>query len=481
MYHYLQNVQNFINTFSYYYEINYIYNSIYFNSFVNAMKEINQKNMSNDENLLNENILLKTWFKNMDKEYDEKLRSLDFMNLLNNYVNSSLELINNTYLNININSQLTFHDFFDLYLKYTYSPFLSYTKELKLTDHEIVFQKDNIRLLHYLNNDNNNKQNRGSENKNMLLIIYAPINRFHILDLNSSKSVVRTLLNNDIDVYLLDWGYPDKKDNELTLKDYIDYIDDAVQTIIKFRSLTSSVSLAPTNRISILGYCWGGIFSLIYTATNSPYQKQINKLILMATPIDFSKDNTTVSLWSKSTNTDKIIRTFGHFDGYFLDSVFNMRNPAKFIYGKYFNLIKHLNDKEFVNTFFDVEKWLHDTPPIPGKLYKKIVNDCYKNNLLISGKMKLEDEKLIGKKEYDYNNSNDDYNKINMNRIAIPVLSIIAENDTLVSPMSSLAIDDNISSKEKVFFKHPGGHVSLCISEKAHQELWPKVSNWIKS
>ena len=95
--------------------------------------------------------------------------------------------------------------------------------------------------------------------------------------------------------------------------------------------------------------------------------------------------------------------------------------------------------------------------------------------------MKLEDEKLIGKKEYYYNNSDDDYNKINMNRITIPVLSIIAENDTLVSPMSSLAIDDNISSKEKVFFKHPCGHVSLCISDKTHQELWPKVSNWIKS
>ena len=37
----------------------------------------------------------------------------------------------------------------------------------------------------------------------------------------------------------------------------------------------------------------------------------------MATPIDFSKDNTTVSLWSKSIDNDKIIKTFGHFDGYF--------------------------------------------------------------------------------------------------------------------------------------------------------------------
>ena len=133
----------------------------------------------------------------------------------------------------------------------------------------------------------------------------------------------------------------------------------------------------------------------------------------MATPIDFSKDNTTVSLWSKSIDIDKIIETFGHFDGYLLDFVFNMRNPANF--AKYFTLWNNLDNKDFANIFFDVEKWLHDTPPIPGKLYKKIVNDCYKNNLLITGNMKLveEDEKLLEKEE-DNNN-----NKININKYII--------------------------------------------------------------
>jgi polyhydroxyalkanoate synthase subunit PhaC len=137
-------------------------------------------------------------------------------------------------------------------------------------------------------------------------------------------------------------------------------------------------------------------------------------------------------------------------------------------------LWKHLENKEFVNTFFDVEKWLHDTPPISEKLYKKIVNDCYKNNLLIKGNMKLEDQKPA--KE---GNNND--NLIDLNRITVPVLSIIAEKDDLVSHMSSLVINDYISSKEKEVFKHPGGHVSLCISNQAHTELWPKVANWIKS
>jgi polyhydroxyalkanoate synthase len=341
---------------------------------------------------------------------------------------------------------------------------------LNLSDHEIIFQKDSIKLLHYINNNQKPTKSRS----NTLLIIYAPINRFHILDLNPSKSVVRTLIKNGIDVYLIDWGYFDKKDNELTLKDFIDYIDEAVKAIIQSKSSLLSTSSPPV-KISVLGYCWGGILSLIYSAT-AINQKNIDKLILMATPIDFSKDITTVSMWTKSIDTDKIIKTFHHFDGYFLDFLFTMRNPVKFLFAKYFNLLKKLDNKEFVDTFFDVEKWLHDTPPIPGELYKKIVNECYKDNRLISGKMKLY-EKVANEEE---KNGGKD-NKIDINKITMPILSIIAEKDDLVSPMSSLAINDNISSKEKKVFKLPGGHVSLCISDEAHKELWPKVANWIRS
>ena len=470
MYFYPELFKKSINAFSNHYEINYFYNSIYFNSFSNAFKEVLQ-NSKRNEKQSNGNLFLKTWFDNMDREFDEKLRSDGFINLLSKYVNSSLDLFNSLY-NGYLYPQLIYHDLVDFYLKYVYSPYISYSKELNLSDHKIVFHKDNIKLLHYINN---NQPTRGSGN-NILLVIYAPINRYHILDLNPSKSVVRTLLNNGSDVYLLDWGYPDKKDNELTLKDFINYIDDAVNVIIQSRSITTSSSSSSSTpiKISILGYCWGGILSLIYTAT-ATNQKNIDKLILMATPVDFSKDNTTVSMWSKSIDTDKIIGTIGHFDGYLLDFVFNMRNPSKFIFAKYFNLWKNMDNKDFVNTFVAVEKWLHDTPPIPGELYKKIVKDCYNANLLISGNMQLY------KKVANEVDKNDVNNKININRITVPVLSIIAEKDDLVSPMSSLAITDYISSKEKTVFKHPGGHVSLCISNEAHKELWPKVARWIKS
>jgi polyhydroxyalkanoate synthase subunit PhaC len=71
--------------------------------------------------------------------------------------------------------------------------------------------------------------------------------------------------------------------------------------------------------------------------------------------------------------------------------------------------------------------------------------------------------------------------KVDLKKISVPILSIIAENDDLVSPDSSAAINDHISSKDKSILKSPGGHVELCIGGNAHRKLWPKVAKWLLS
>jgi poly(3-hydroxyalkanoate) synthetase len=57
-----------------------------------------------------------------------------------------------------------------------------------------------------------------------LLMVYAPINRYHILDLNPERSVVKKFVSAGFDVFLLDWGDRQSK-NKPTLADYVDYID----------------------------------------------------------------------------------------------------------------------------------------------------------------------------------------------------------------------------------------------------------------
>ena len=134
-----------------------------------------------------------------------------------------------------------------------------------------------------------------------------------------------------------------------------------------------------------------------------------------------------------------------------------------------------MHNKEFVQTFIDVERWLYDTPPIPGALYRQIIKDCYKNNLLGFNRMHLGGNDAIAQ-EGRSNQQSAIVAAADLSKITMPVLTIIAEKDDLVSPASSLAINDHISSKDKSVFQNPGGHIALCISGTAHKKLWPDVA-----
>ena len=64
--------------------------------------------------------------------------------------------------------------------------------------------------------------------------MYALINRETMLDLQPDRSVVGTLLNSGVDLYMLDWCYPTRKDRYLTIDDHVNgYIDGAVDFILE--------------------------------------------------------------------------------------------------------------------------------------------------------------------------------------------------------------------------------------------------------
>jgi polyhydroxyalkanoate synthase len=142
--------------------------------------------------------------------------------------------------------------------------------------------------------------------------------RFHILDLNPKKSVVRNLLaSGGLDIYVLDWGYPDNSDDHLSIEDYLSYIDDSVKVI---KEQTGE------DKVSIMGYCWGGLFALIYSALNN---NDVRNLVLMAVPEDFNKYDTILTKWSKVTDLDRMMDELGHMNGQMLDLAFLMHNPSK--------------------------------------------------------------------------------------------------------------------------------------------------------
>ena len=151
--------------------------------------------------------------------------------------------------------------------------------KIAATPYEIVHQEDRVKLKHYT-------PVTDIKVKTPLLVVYALINRETMLDLQPGRSVVESLLSRGVDVYMIDWGYPTRKDKFLTIDDHVNgYIDTMVDFIREKNHL---------EKINLMGICMGGTFCVIYSALN--YSK-IKNLVTTVTPTNFDTDKGLLHVW----------------------------------------------------------------------------------------------------------------------------------------------------------------------------------------
>jgi polyhydroxyalkanoate synthase len=82
-----------------------------------------------------------------------------------------------------------------------------------------------------------------------VLLAYALVGRYQMIDLEAERSFVRKLLAEGLDVYMVDWGLPGRRQRWLTIDDYVSgYLDDCVDFIRERHGLM---------QINMLGYLPG--------------------------------------------------------------------------------------------------------------------------------------------------------------------------------------------------------------------------------
>jgi polyhydroxyalkanoate synthase len=119
-----------------------------------------------------------------------------------------------------------------------------------------------------------------------LVICYALVNRPYMMDLQPDRSLVRGLLARGLDVYLVDWGYPDADDRRLALEDYVKrYLGACIDHVRGARRVAA---------VNLLGVCQGGTMSLCHAAL---HPERVHNLITMVTPVDFQTDDNLLSKW----------------------------------------------------------------------------------------------------------------------------------------------------------------------------------------
>ncbi|MGH7750870.1 MAG: alpha/beta fold hydrolase, partial [Candidatus Dormibacteria bacterium] len=110
-----------------------------------------------------------------------------------------------------------------------------------------------------------------------ILLVPSVVSRSYVMDLLPGNSMVEFLLRDGFDVFLLDWGEPDASDAANTLATYCeDYLPAAISAVLRE---------ARADRLGLVGYCLGGVMSLLALAA-SPHLP-VSGLALLAPPVDF--------------------------------------------------------------------------------------------------------------------------------------------------------------------------------------------------
>ena len=313
------------------------------------------------------------------------------------------------------------------------------------TPNDIVSETRLYRLLHY-------RSIVKRVSSTPILVVYALVNRSYVLDLQPNKSWIRHLLTQGFDVYLLDWKSPTRMDKYVSLDDYVNsYIDDCVEIVQNNNS---------SDKITIHGYCMGSSMSAMYTTL---HQEKIKNLVTIAPVIDTSQDTTVIANISKQMDIDKLVSYIGYLPPEKLYECYSILKPFKQGVNKYFNLIENIDNESFVQNFLRIEKWLYDTPPIAGETIKQWINDIYKKNLLVKNQFRLGTA------------------IVDLKKINVPLLNIVAEEDHLVSPECSVPLNEVVSSEDKRLIRFHTGHVGLIASSYSQNNVLPKVGQWIKS
>ncbi|MBI2993218.1 MAG: class III poly(R)-hydroxyalkanoic acid synthase subunit PhaC [Gammaproteobacteria bacterium] len=315
--------------------------------------------------------------------------------------------------------------------------------EVGTSPRDQVYAEDKLVLYRY-------RPRTESQNPVPVLIVYALVNRPYMADLEGGRSLIQSLLDQGLDLYLIDWGYPDDGDRYLSLDDYINgYIDRCVDAVRGQRGV---------DRINLLGICQGGTFALCYTAL---HQDKVSNLITTVTPVDFHTKRDLLSHLVRHVDVDQCVEAFGNLPGEVLNWTFLGLKPFQLLVQKYLDLVDILDDPDRAANFLRMEKWIFDSPDQAGEAFREFIGQFYQENRLVKGTLS------IGGRPVD------------LETVTVPVLNIYARDDHLVPPDSSRALAGCIGSSDYQEVEFPGGHIGVYVSNRAREMLPPAIGRWL--
>lgn len=293
-----------------------------------------------------------------------------------------------------------------------------------------------------------------------ILVLYAMVGSWQILDLQPDRSFLRTLAESGSTVYVVDWGHPTPADQYDDFSDLVNvYIDGFVNEICDRHGI---------DQVNLLGICQGGVLSLCYSALHGD---KIRNLITCVTPVDFHADRCDeklergfMNVWTRQLegrDVDLLIDTVGNVPGEVGGMMFSMMTPFRSLAKYNLTLMDAGQDRDKLMNFLRMEKWLSDRPDHTGASARQWLKELYQENKLFAGTFEI------------------DGRTVDLGEITMPVLNFYTETDSIIPAPATKAMGQVIGSDDYAEAQINGGHIGVFVSRN-QAKFSEQILGWLE-
>ncbi len=283
-----------------------------------------------------------------------------------------------------------------------------------------------------------------------LLICTSLVNQPYILDLVPGQSMVEFLLRQGYDVFMIEWGRPRREHAGLTLEDHVQHrLPACVQRVLE---------LSGERELSLLGYCVGGLLSVLYAALHPA--APIRNLVCMAAPINGDGLVALKAFMGPDFDEDSLLAQYGNLPGDWVQNALRALKPFGKLGGA-MGLLNSAGNADVVTSHLRMGKWETDNLPFPGAVFKQMLRDFLRGNQLVGGNW------VIGGQCVDAHN------------IKMPLLHLLAQDDHITPYESARWLMQIVGSHDKQEIIVKGGHVGLVAGRGAQTRMWPALDGWL--
>jgi polyhydroxyalkanoate synthase len=267
-------------------------------------------------------------------------------------------------------------------------------------------------------------------------------------DLRRGCSVAEHLLAHGYPTYVVDYGAISFSDRALGLEHWVDdVIPNAIEAVVRDSGRSD---------IQLVGWCLGGIMSLLATAARD---LPVRSVAMVASPFDFAQVRMAAPIRRLASLTGgalgtSLYRLLGGAPAPLVSLGFRATAIDRYL-TKPVMTAQHLHDRDWLAHSQAVDEYMSSMLAYPGRTFGQLYHQFFRVNELAGGTLELGE------------------NRIDLANIDVPVLSVGGTSDVL-APIDAVHHVGSLlpNSPDVRLETAPGGHLGVLTGRSAVRSTW---------